>query len=98
VSVAVFYYGASQRDAGINVPVESEIADRACITAAPRFFQFADNLHGADFRRPRDSTGRKCRSYRIKHGTTAAQVAYYVGHDMHHMAVSLDLHELCYAN
>src|SRR2546430_11660254 len=35
-----FQYGTSQCDAGIDVPVESEIADRTCITAAPRFLQF----------------------------------------------------------
>src|SRR4029453_17036256 len=33
VRVPVFQYGTAQRDAGIDVPVESEIADRACITA-----------------------------------------------------------------
>src|ERR1044071_6881871 len=94
----VFQHCASQRDAGIKISVEPEVADGACVTAAARFFQFANDLHGSDFGCSGDSSRRKGRSNCIKHATTAAQTAHYVGHDMHDMAVAFDLHELCYSN
>src|SRR6266436_10312722 len=96
--MAVFQHCASQRDAGIKISIEPEVADRARVTAAPRVFQFANDLHRADFGSAGDGSRRKGRSNCVKHATTAAQTAHYVGHDVHDMAVALDLHELCYSN
>src|SRR5439155_12000920 len=89
VRVPVFQYGTAQCDAGIDVPVESEIADRACITAAPRFLQFANNLHRADFRRAGDSAGRKRRSHCVERAAIEAQTPHHVRNDMRDMAVEL---------
>src|SRR5215471_1055845 len=94
----VFQHCAPQCDAGIKISIEPKIADGACVTAAPRFFQFANDLHRPDFRRAGDGSGRKSRSNCIKHATTTAHTADYVGYDMHDVAVALDLHELCYSN
>src|SRR5262249_37832555 len=78
--------------------VEPKVADGACVTAAPRFFQFANDLHRPNFGCAGDSSRRKGRSNCVKHATTATQTAHYVGHDMHYVAVALDLHELCHSN
>ena len=58
VRLPVFQYGATQRDAGVDVTIESEIADRARVAAATCFFQFADNLHRPNFRRAGDGASR----------------------------------------
>src|SRR5215471_8941741 len=94
----VFQHCASQRDTGIKISVEPKVANGACVTAAARFFQFADDLHRPDFGCAGDSSRRKRRSNCIIDATTVVQTAYYVRHDMHDMAVALDLHELCYSN
>ena len=63
---AIFQHGASQRDARIDIPIKSEVADRPCVTAASGLFQFANDLHCADFRRAGDGAGGKRRLHQIE--------------------------------
>src|SRR5437762_6743337 len=60
--------------------------------------QFADNLHGADFRRAGNSAGGKCRSDDIERGAIIARTSDYVRNDVHYVAVTLYFHELRYPN
>src|SRR5205807_359533 len=78
VRLSIFQYSAAQRDAGIDIAVESEITDRARIAATSGSFQLADDLHGADFRRARNGASGKSRFNQVKRIATFAQTASHV--------------------
>ena len=98
IYLSIFQDRTAQPDAGIDIAVESKITDRACITATSGPFQFGDDLHGADFWRTGDGTGGKCRSNNVERCAPGAGTANYIGNDVHHVAVTLDLHEFRHAN
>jgi len=50
-------YGRPQRDRGVHVVVEREVADRARVHAAARRLEFVDDLHRPHLRRARHRSG-----------------------------------------
>src|SRR5262249_54702959 len=98
IRFSIFQHGTSQRDAGIKIAVKPEIADCACVTAAPGVLQFADDLHGTDFWRAGNGPGGKRRSDNVRGGGTGARTAGYIRNDVHDVAVTLDFHHLGDAN
>ena len=84
----------AQRDRSIGVAGVAEIADRAGIDAAPHRFELVDNFHRADFRRARDRALRKGRGKCIEGVASVAQLAGDIRHDVHHVLVALDHHQL----
>src|SRR6187431_1270050 len=56
VSAPVLQHDGPQRNAAIERAVESEIADGSGVATALLVFQFANDLHRSNLRRPRNSS------------------------------------------
>src|SRR4051812_33605488 len=72
------------RDAHVTIAIETDIAQRARVEIAALGLEFVDDLHGPDFRRPRDRSARKSRPQAIKDILAGPQPAAYGGDEMMH--------------
>ena len=94
IRFAVLEQHCSQRDAGVVVAVEAEVADGAGVGAAFAFFEFVEDLHGADFRRSGDGSGGECGAHDIEGAAASGEFSRDMRDDVHDMAVALDRHEI----
>ena len=66
IGFAVLEQNSAEGDAGIVVAVESEVADGAGVGAAFAFFEFVEDLHGADLGGSGDGSGWECGAHDIE--------------------------------
>ena len=71
-----------------------DVSDCARIWAAPLGLELVDDLHRADLRRTRHRAGGERRAKHVEPGHALAQLALDLTHDVQHVRVLLDAHEL----
>src|SRR5581483_10128738 len=91
---AVTQQRGADRDGGVGVPGEVQVADAAAVQAAPGRFELVDDLHRAGLRRPGEGAGRERGQQHVQRGAALGDPADDRGDDVHHVAVALDRHEV----
>src|SRR5438094_982938 len=71
-------------DAGVHLPIESEVSDRAGVRTALILLELGDALHRADLRRARDGARREARAERVERVESVRELALDDGGEMHH--------------
>ena len=80
------------------VSIPAEVSDGASVCAALAIFNFVDDLHGADLGCATDGSCRKCGAEHVVCAVFVIKITMHVGHDVHHVAVALDDHEIIYGH
>ena len=91
---AVLEQDGAEGDAGVVVAVEAEVADGARVRAAFAFFEFVEDLHGADLGRSGDGSGGECGAHDIEGAAATGEFSRNMRDDVHDMAVALNGHEV----
>ena len=94
IRFSVLEQHGAQGDAGVVVAVEAEVTDGAGVGAAFAFFEFVEDLHGADLGRAGDGSSGKRGPHDIKGRASAGKLTGDVSDDVHHVAIALDGHEV----
>ncbi|MNP37327.1 hypothetical protein D3C76_1307690 [compost metagenome] len=79
---------------GIHVAIPGKVTHGPAVNATLDRLQLVDDLHRADLRRARQGAGRQNRAQCIHRRQAFTQLPGDVGHDVHHIGVSLDHHLL----
>ena len=96
--LAVAHRDGPNRDAEIEIAGKVEIADGAAVEPAPRRLEPADDLHRANLRRAGQRAGRERRDERVEPVAVLGELALDARHEMHHVRVALERHELRHAD
>ena len=91
---AVLEQNGAEGDAGVVVAVEAEVAYGPRVGAAFAFFEFVQDLHGADLGGAGDGSSGECGAHDIEGAAASGEFAGDMGDDVHDMAVTLDCHEV----
>ena len=81
-------------DAEVEVAAQVEVAERAAVEAARRRLQLVDQLHGADLRGAGERPRGEGRHQRVQRVLARRELARHRAHQVHHVAVALDRHQL----
>ena len=92
MQLTVLDHRCTNGDSRVHIAVPRKITDRAAVHAALDRFQFVDDLHRTDFRRTRQRACRQYRTQGVHRRQTVLQLAGDIGHDVHHVGVTLDHH------
>ena len=94
IADAVLGHERPDRDGSVGGAAVGEVADRASIDPPALGFQFIDDLHRADLGGAGQRSGGEGRAEGIERVRVGAEFSPHPGHDVHHVRVPLDAHEV----
>ena len=92
--LAVVDRDGADGDAGVEVPVEAQVAHGAGVEPPPLRLQLADDLHGPHLGRTGDRPRGEAGAEQVEGGLPPRHLGLDVGDDVHDVGIALDGHEL----
>src|SRR5581483_5281186 len=94
VGLPVLDQSRANGDAAVEVAIEGEIAHATAIGTALGLFEFRNDLHGAHLGRAAQRPRWKGGAHQIIRSFTLGKAAFHLRNNVHHMAVTLDDHQV----
>src|SRR6202453_507583 len=95
---AAAHQRSADGDGEVSIAGEVEVSDHAAVEAAARLFHLFDQLHGPHFWGTRQGPRREAGRTRIQGGAALTEHPGHRGHQVHHVAIALDMAVILDAN